>query len=565
MLNKLKKDKFTLIFFLIIVILGIFIRFHNFGEEGIQNDEMSIIPTGLLWFYDYPIYPGLSGQGEPALGNFFIGLGCMASGEDFSRVSETIPMFFPGREILIGEALTNGEIFCYLPLYIFGILFFIVITILAFSILNRKGALYATAFFAFWPFILESSRWIHLEIILYFFVALGILFLWEAYKKEKQTKKETLFFILSFAAFGLAFGTKFPAALYFLFAIFIILVKYKEETLKIISKIFNLKIIKEETKIQPLIKILIVSIISYIFFWLAGFKFSVKNFLAVLTKYRTVGGPEFSKFFNIKFFDTIYRLITQFNIIDVILFAFSLYILVRLISQKQKTKNEKFILYLAIFFWIAAISNTSMILTRVLITFIIGLILIMSLAFSNERYSLFNIFKIKNKKIFFAIFLIVYIVFSFGISLKISPYFSLRNKIICPASNDFCRPIQAGYFIKPTAEYLNSVLQDNETFMLKEGIIFFYLRREQGLLDWNFEQAFQKQVGRAPTIKEKIQYFKPNNRTIRYLLADPLIPENNNFPEEVKQIMKQYKPNKIIEINDIEGVWIYDLLNMLPR
>ncbi len=101
--------------------------------------------------------------------------------------------------------------------------------------------------------------------------------------------------------------------------------------------------------------------------------------------------------------------------------------------------------------------------------------------------------------------------------------------------------------------------------MLKEGIIFYYLNREQGIIDWNFEQAFQKKFGRRITFAEKIKYFKPNNKTIRYLIVDALLPENNDFPEDVAKIMKTYKPNKVIKINNVDVVWIYDVFNMLPR
>jgi len=560
----LKKDKFTLIFFLTILILGIFIRFHNFGEEGLWNDDMTGTPTALLWFYPTQYYPGLSGQGEPALGNFFVGLGCIASGEDFSGVSKTAPMFYPGREVLFGEALVNAHMFCRAPMYIFGILFFIVISILAFSLLDKKSALYFISFFAFWPFILKFSRWIHVEIILYTFVAAGLLFLWKAYKVEKKTKKEILFFVLSFIFFGLSFGVKFPAALWFLFAIFIILEKYKHETLATISKIFNLKLTEKETKIGPLIKILTFSIISFIFFWLIGFKFSIKNFFAVLNKYKSVGGPEFSKLFNTDIFNTVYRFLIQISTIDLIFFIFSFYILIRLIFKKQKSKNEKFILYLAILFWVAVISTTAMKLTRVLVIYFIGLLALISLAFSDKEYSLFHLFKIKNKKPIFAIFLIIYIVFSFTIVAKDAPYFSLRNKILCRSEEGVCKADYASYYAKTTANYLKSVLQENETFMLMEGIIFYYLRREQGLFDWNFEQAFQQKFGRRITFEEKLKYFKPSDRTVRYLLVNPKI-KDNDFTEDVIKIVEKYQPNKVIKIRDMDAVWIYDLFNMTPR
>src|SRR3989338_5844376 len=154
---------------LAIVILGIYLRFSNFSGEGYWNDDMTTIPTALLWFYPHSYYPGLAGQGEPALGNYFIGLGCMLSGQDFSKVTKIQPMFYPGRPELIGKEMAAAKKYCHLPVYVFGILFFIAISLLAMLLLDEFSSLYAIAFFAFLSFTLQLSRWIHVDMLAYFF------------------------------------------------------------------------------------------------------------------------------------------------------------------------------------------------------------------------------------------------------------------------------------------------------------------------------------------------------------------------------------------------------------
>ena len=110
---------------------------------------MTTIPTALLWFYPHSYYPGLAGQGEPALGNYLIGFGCTLSNEDFSKVTQIQPMFYPGRPALIGKEMVKAESYCHMPMYIFGILFLIVISILALMMLDKYSALYAISFYAF--------------------------------------------------------------------------------------------------------------------------------------------------------------------------------------------------------------------------------------------------------------------------------------------------------------------------------------------------------------------------------------------------------------------------------
>src|SRR3989344_4856864 len=184
-LSKLKEDKIFAITFLLIIFLGLFIRLYEYDQVGLWNDDVSTIPSGLLWFYPHSYFPGLSGHSEPPVGNILIGAGCMLSGEDFSKVSEIKPTFYPGREELIGQELVKAEGYCHFPIYLFGILFFIMIVILSFSLLERYSAVFVVSFFAFYPVLLSFSRWIHVDVILYFFAAAFLFFMWNFYNSEK--------------------------------------------------------------------------------------------------------------------------------------------------------------------------------------------------------------------------------------------------------------------------------------------------------------------------------------------------------------------------------------------
>ena len=129
--TRFKHDKLFLLFLFIIMVLGLFVRLNDFSEVGYWNDDMTTLPTGLLAFYPHSFFPGLAGQGEPILGNLIIGAGCMLSGENFSAVSELKPMFYPGREELLGSQLVNAFPYCHIPMYLFGVLFFLAISLLS--------------------------------------------------------------------------------------------------------------------------------------------------------------------------------------------------------------------------------------------------------------------------------------------------------------------------------------------------------------------------------------------------------------------------------------------------
>ena len=71
--DKFKRDKLAFGLLILIIFLGIFIRLNDFSEVQYWNDDVATIPTSLLAYYNYPIYPGLSGPGEPILGHMIIG------------------------------------------------------------------------------------------------------------------------------------------------------------------------------------------------------------------------------------------------------------------------------------------------------------------------------------------------------------------------------------------------------------------------------------------------------------------------------------------------------------
>ncbi len=555
--ERFKRDKLALFLLIIILSLGIFIRLNDFLEVQYWNDDVATIPTSLLTYYNYPIYPGLSGPGEPILGHMIIGAGCLLSGEDFSMVSEVKPMFYPGRETLIGKQLINAFPYCHLPMYIFGVLFFLFISILAINLLPKYSALFTISFYAFHQELLQLSRWIHVDIFGYFFVSLGLLFLWFFYK-SKDNNLEILYIILSSMFFGLSFAVKLPNAMFILFFSFIILDKYKLETLQFIKNIgnkLNLEIVKKikynDVDYSRLIKLWILSIIVYIISFLAPFYFKIGNFFDIINKYQSVN-PENSGFsFNIQILKSIFNFLLTINILDTILFLLGLIMLVKFVRSK-KEKKHKFIFYLLLLFMVVLISSRVTIYSRVFLIFSIPIIFITSLIFSKK----YSIIKLDKKWIIFFIF--IYISFSFTTSSSSSPIFINPNPIICDYSNSGCQVDRMGFVQKDIANYLDSVLMSNETFYWpRSDFLYYYIRPEESFKKYNFETQFLSQTGRLPTINDYINLFKFDGKIIRYIILDPY--EREDDDESILILKRQYKPNKIIYSKSKESAWIYDL------
>lgn len=570
-----KFSKLTIFFLIVIIVLGIYIRFSHFNEESYWGDDMTTIPTALLWFYPHSYYPGLAGQGEPALGNYFIGLGCMASGQDFSKVTEIQPMFYPGRPALIGKEMIKAESYCHLPMYIFGLFFFIAAVLLAFLLLDEYSALYASAFFAFSSFTLQLSRWIHVDTLAYVFVALGLVFLWKFYAREIGSKHETLFLILSSLSFGFAVSTKLPAGIFTIFIAFIVLKKYKIHVLSIIKKIalklnlnFGNRISYDENP-SRLIKLSVYSLLSYSLAIFVSFEFKFSNLLAVIQKYQQVN-PEHSFIaLNRQFLLDIYNFLVTLNSIDIIIAAFSIYIFIKLVFTK-KTKNEEFVFYLFSLFLLTLVLFSAMNYTRVLYLFIPAIIFMMALAFSDANYSIFSFFKISSKKTVFFIFLALYIASSFYIANASSPHFTPRNQLLCTFSTKECSPSTMRYFCDPyglSAKYiandLSKILNGNETFVSSSEMVYYYIRQEESYDFYLFINSVRKQISRRPNLDEFLKYYKPENRTLRYVVANHDAADSD-FPE-FEDLKKSYQPYSIVKAYGMDVAYIYDMENLRKK
>nr|MBI4156379.1 phospholipid carrier-dependent glycosyltransferase [Candidatus Woesearchaeota archaeon] len=491
-----------------------------------------------------------------------IGLSCLLSGEDFSKVSEIKPMFYPGREDLVGREIVKAQNFCQLPMFVLGFFFFIIMSLLAFAILDRYSALFVTTFFAFNTFTLNYSRYIHVDIILWFFLALNLYFIYETYRAEKYSKKEKVFFGLSAISIALAGATKLSFGLFLLFDLFIIGEKYLQEIKLILNKLLNLDFHVENANIMNFIKLIALFGIIFAFFFLLPFQFSLGNVFDVYQTYKSHSPMESGISFNLNIFSfLINNFLYELNLIELALFLISLYTLGYLIINK-KTTEEKFILYYVCLLIIAFVFFKALHFTRVALPYLFSFIFLMALTFSSRNYSILNLFKEK-KRIAFFVFIIIYIAYSFYVAFSTSPYFAYANPLICKISETGCNPALSTYAAKDLGNLMNSMMNDNETFILQPAELFFYSRPEQGLEDWNFYLAFRQQFGRDPNLEEKVVLFTPNNRAVRYLIVDPK--GGNQFQAQIDQLTAKYEPNEKLILKDQEVYWIYDLQNIREK
>lgn len=517
----------------------------------------------MLWYYPHEIFPGITSQGEPPLGHMFLGLSCLLSGEDFSRVSEIVPMFYPGREDLIGREMVAAQNFCHFPIFAFGLLFAIIMSVLAFTMLSRYSAMFVTAFFAFNPFILNFSRYIHVDMILWFFLGMNLYLLYKFYRSQKYSGKEKIFLALSAISLGLAGATKLSFGVFIFFSMFIVAEKYLDEVKKILKQTLNFKFEIGETNIKSLVILGIIFSILFWFFFLLPFQLNPANVSAVYASYQGHSPGESGISFNPNIFSFIINsFLYEINILDGLLFLFSLFILVYLIFNK-KTKAEKFILYYVGMLVISAVLFKALhSFTRVALPYLFSLIFLMSLAFSERRYSILNFFKGKKRFVFFG-FMIIYIIYSLSIAIPSIPYFEYANPVVCKISKEPCNPPLSPYAARDLGNLTNSIMEDNETFILQPPELFFYSRPEQGGVDWNFYVAFTQQVGREPTLTEKMELFRPNNRTVRYLIVDPL--GGNKYQDEIDKINNVLEPNHKLILKKREIFWIYDIENPIRK
>lgn len=551
-------NKLVIALIVLIIILGLFIRFSHAFEETYWGDDMTTIPTGLLFFYPHTYYPGLAGQGEPALGNYLIGLGCMASGQDFSKVTQIQPMFYPGRPQLIGKEMVAAEPYCHSSMYIFGILFFTAVIILAFLILDKYSAIFASVVFAFLSYLLQLSRWIHVDVIGYFFVVVGLIFLWLFYKKETN---ERLWVILAGIGFGLAFAVKLPNAIFLIFMIFIVLLKYKEEIKKLVLN-------KYDTSVNNLFINAAIAVASFLFAVFIAFG-NFGNVISVIQKYGSIN-PEHSFIaLNKFFFADIGSLLMTFNSLELIIWIFSIYIFLRLLLKK-KDKAEQFIFYLYLLFWAVLLLFPAMNYTRVVYVFIPAIVFMMALAFSDKEYSIFNTFKIPKKEIVYPIFIVLLIVVSFFVAYQSSPLFIPHNKLLCTLNLPDCSYNTTRNFNHPfgmSAKYatqdLSNVMKDNETFLGGNEMYYYYIRQDESYALYAFISQVRSQINRRPNLNEFIEYYKPYNRTLRYLVVNPGS-YDSSFPE-FETFKKDYTPNILTKVNGVEAAYIYDLENLKKK
>ncbi len=570
-----KKDKLAIIFLIILLAFGAYLRFADYDTIGYPHDSLLTVAGSVAWFYPLDYFPGLIYMGPP-LGNIIIGSGCMLSGQDFSGISNAHQLFSPDIPILVGQQMVDAEPYCKSPIYIFGLIFFLLASLLAILLLKDYSALYPIAFFTFSQFILEWSRVISVDVISYGFIFAGLIFLWKAYSSEKLSKKENIYFILTFISFGFAGATKLSAGIYLLFSFVFIVEKYWEEIKSIAKKILSavkvnfaekIKVNQEITNIKKFTTKVISYIIFYVIALLIPYKLNLGNLKGVLIGFRSLA-PDVSSFgLNKWAFGMINNFLMRINIFDLLILIFSVYIFIKLILKKQKVKEEKFILYLVLLFLFTALFFESTSLLRVAIPFLISLILLMGLAFSNKEYSLFSAFKIpaEKRKKFSFIFLFIYILYSALITVPHEPYYYRGNEIVCMFEKENCdQMIISGLYsrsIKQTVNFLNPLMNENETFLYLEGaVVQVYGRQNDSLQHLQFDNYVYSQVGRYSTIPEKIEYFKPDERDIRYF-----IPTRWYESEESDIFKKEYVPNYLIRLNNKDVIKIYDIYNLTKK
>jgi len=560
-------DKKTWIFIVVILLLGIFVRLYGYQDVGYWGDDMTTLPTGLLYFYPHTLFPGLLGQGEPILGNIIIASGCRLSGEDFSGVTEMqkAPMFYPGREILIGPALAKSDFYCHLPIYIGGIIALLIISLLAILLLEKYSAIYSIIFFSFFPVLLKFSTWIHVDIFSYVFVWTGLLFLWLFYKSEYTQKwKEILLFCLASLFFAFGFMTKLPNLIFIVFAFWIFCLKYKITIRKFflesrgsLSDRFK-SLEKQELKVILIISCLSVIIFLFVCWILLEFNFG--NFFAILAKYKTTNAEVTSFGINKEFFSNLYGFILGFSIIDLIILIASLigsYSFIKYFFKNQKKKNEIFILSLFVFSIFSLLFFSAFKYQRVFFVLVPGIIFFITYNLFNEKSFIFKLFK-ERTKIIFLILMILSIVLGFCTSIMQAPYFYEQNSLLCKVS-DKCDLDTNGYSAKITAETMLNLLQENETYY-PHGISIYYIRNSDGLYHSYFEQAFIQQFNKKSGINDYITYYKPENRTLRYILVGQN--DIESFNNEIKLFKETYEPNGYIQIKNKNITAIYDIYNL---
>ncbi len=544
-----QKDYIFWILLLIIITSGLYFRLTNYAQEGIKSDGPTILATGLLWFHPNDFYPGLM-QYNPIVPNVLIASGCMLSGEDFSAISNANPYFLPNLAALVGKQYTAAENYCYIPVYIAGIIVFLSLIIFSFIMLKKKEALFAIAFFAYNPSLLSWGRNLYTYVFVWMISIFGVIALWKYYRERKNTKKELLYAAITGAILGIAVSTKFTLALFFPFAIFILIEKYKDNILK-----------KGSIRVPlPLLKSIIIFLVIYIVASLIPYEMNPKNFTDTYHAMTTLqSGADIKLDFGT--LKALTSMMLTSNIIDLILLLYSAFIFYYIIKKKEKTNKEKYLLYYITLFLLGTAFVSNWLGGLRSIPFFFGIPILMALAFSNKEYSLLNKLNINQDKRTYITYTIIaiYIITNIFTLYPVKPYYMLRtNTIFCAITNHpDCNPIPY-----PANKYINSelakILKENETFYDTRRLTsetHFYLRQEDYYYTWILEEHIKKQYNKKATIYDIILNYKMDNRTIKYLVIRP----NKKDKEEEKRIMESTTPLKILKIKDIPVAYIYDV------
>ena len=88
-----------------------------------------------------------------------------------------------------------------------------------------------------------------------------------------------------------------------------------------------------------------------------------------------------------------------------------------------------------------------------------------------------------------------------------------------------------------------------------------YGRQNDSLQHLQFDNYVQQKLGRLSTISEKIEYFKPDGRNVRYYIP----PRWFNPGDESDIFKKEYVSNYLIRLDNIDVMKIYDLYNLTKK
>ena len=560
--QNLKKNKIFLSLVIIIIISGTYFRLTDYAQEGIRGDSISTMTGGLLWFYPHDFYPGMLHY-TPPVGYYMIGKSCMLSGEDFREVSKASQYFIPTMPTIIGKSFPKAENSCFIVIYLSSLLLLLGLIMLSYALLDTKSFIYSTAFFAFFPTMIFFGRMLIVEVITWLFVVYGLLALWKFYTAKKGSKKEIAYITLTAIMFALATATKFTAALYFIFTLLLLIEKYKG----------NLKASLTKGMIpKPIIYSALIFIVLFTITFMIPFQMNIKNFTDVYGAHTRTFGDGKITLISLKSIDLIQELATRTNPIDIFLIIYALYILYLLLKTKEKSPSEKFILYLILLFITSTTLFSITLAYRRAIIYMFGIPLLISLAFSDKQYSIFNkikIFKPHKKTIFIAIILI-YIASSIALLYPIKPYYAqYKNPLICPIFKNNCEHIRPIPIWKPTAAELKTLIKENETYYMypENPDMHLYIKHDSYYKTWSIKEAIERQKKDKATLEEIIQnynYFanQTNEKPIKYLIITKQKDYNDPF---AITLTKNYMPTKTVKINNIEVSYIYNLENLTPR